>query len=298
MTNAKKLNLFKIFLILIPFAFLFVNCNKNTDDKMTDIKYGKHKNQKLDISLPSDITDNHEIPIILCIHGGSWNGGDKSNFDYLKDNINNYGYAYVSINYRLIEDNATFDDMLDDIHSAITFLKKNREKYHLKIDKMGIIGSSAGAHLALLYSYKMQSDIKIAVVSSQVGPSDFCDPSFISEENIWILDAMNKLTGTNLTANQIFNLDFQYPDAWSFSSPIHYVNSNVPPTILAYGMIDELVPYSNATRLDEKLIQFGVPHKLIAFPNSGHSLSNDSEKTNEYYSTLIEYLDIYLPKDI
>jgi dipeptidyl aminopeptidase/acylaminoacyl peptidase len=47
-------------------------------------------------------------------------------------------------------------------------------------------------------------------------------------------------------------------------------------------------------RIDAKLEDSGVAHKLITFPNSGHSLGNDPDKHREYLETLYQYAVAYL----
>ncbi|GHV72331.1 hypothetical protein FACS1894201_00900 [Bacteroidia bacterium] len=263
---------------------------------MKNIEYGEHTRQKMDISLPEIADEQHKVPIVLCIHGGSWTNGDKTNFDYIIEKVHKINSAYVSVNYRLLGDSVTHKEMLDDIYSAVAFLKKNGDKYHLKTDKMFVIGSSAGGHLALLYSYTKESPIKVAFLSSRTGPADFLDPDQQAMNGVNRREMLNKLTGTNVTLAQATDPNFIFPQEWYDASPIYQVNSASPPTILAYGMQDELVSYSNATRMDAKLTEKGVTHKLITFPNSGHSLSNDPDRNNEYWQVVYQYFNEYMLK--
>ncbi|GHT22905.1 hypothetical protein FACS189430_05370 [Bacteroidia bacterium] len=260
---------------------------------MKNIEYGEHSRQKMDISLPDIADEQHKAPIVLCIHGGSWTNGDKSDFDYIKGNVHKVNGAYVSVNYRLLGDNVSCKEMLDDIYSAVAFLKKNGDKYHLKTDKMFVIGSSAGGHLALLYSYTKESPIKVAFLSSLAGPTDFLDPEQQALNGESHRGMFNKLTGTNVTQAQAADPNFTFPQEWYEASPLYQVKNTSPPTILAYGMKDELVSYSNATRMDGKLTEKGVAHKLITFPNSGHSLGNDPDKSDEYWKVVYQYFNKY-----
>ncbi|MDR3094977.1 MAG: alpha/beta hydrolase [Bacteroidales bacterium] len=283
----------RIFILSI-IALLMTGCKEKLPPNeegtpMQDVEYGTHPRQKMDISLPSTADDRHKAPVILCIHGGSWSGGDKTDFEYLKTTVNKVNCAYVSINYRLLPDNANFLDMQEDIHTAVAFLKAHSDRYHLKIDKLAIIGSSAGAHLALLYAYAVQSSIKVACVASQSGPADFREMNVSSN-----LALVNRLCNTQVTSAQLASPDFSFPDAWLSASPVEHVSSASPPTLLAHGVKDELVPYSNAVNLNDKLEKFGVTHQLITFPNSGHELSKDADASKEYQQALADYLMLYL----
>jgi acetyl esterase/lipase len=283
-----------IILTLLLLSITAFACDPSSDTKLTDVSYGKHNRQKLDIALPTTANDQNAVPFVLCIHGGSWSSGDKADFDWVKKRLLDYGYAYVTINYRLIQDGATYVDMLEDINSAISFIKKNNKKYHLKNDKIALIGSSAGGHLALLYTYKKNSPIDIVFVTSMSGPTDFTDDAF--RTNISDYGLLNKLTGTNITLSQLQSPNFTFPSQWIDASPVHYVANNVAPTIMAYGMMDQLVPYSNALHLDQLLTQHNILHTFISYPNSGHDLKNDPDKANELNQKFQEALDSYLPK--
>jgi acetyl esterase/lipase len=288
-----KVRCFLLPIIISCVAVLIMGCKKEKIP-MQNIEYGTHPRQKMDISLPPNADQKHIVPVILCIHGGSWVSGDKTDFDWLKNDINSINCAYVSINYRLLQDNVTYKQMLNDIDAAISYLKTHAEAYHLKTDKLAMIGSSAGAHLALLYAYSTNSPIRVACVSSQVGPADFLDSAQLQMSGLAHLDALNKLTGTAVTSTQITNPNFVFPEAWSLASPVYHVSSTTPPTVLAYGVKDLLVSYSNALRLNEKLTEFGIEHHLITFPNSGHTLNQDPDKTEEYKQVIYDYLTRHL----
>jgi acetyl esterase/lipase len=263
---------------------------------MENISYGAHVRQTMDISLPLYASKENKVPVLLCIHGGSWSSGDKKDFEWIKQQVNNFNMAYVSINYRLLGDNATYKQMIDDIHAAITYLRTNSEIYHLKTDKMGMIGGSAGGHLTLLYAYTMNSPIKIACISSMAGPTDFLDSGQLTLNGQVFLPLINKLVGTQITMEQIGAPQFSFPESWYDASPVYHVNANTPPTVLAYGKKDDLVAHTNAERLNDTLQKYNVPHTLISYPNSGHELNKDPDKAQQYWEALAQFINEYLLK--
>lgn len=287
--------------ILYVFAFVLFACfaqgckDNDRDDVQTEnIAYGTHPSQKLDIILPSDISADEQIPAVFCIHGGSWSAGDKKDFDWVAPLITGQRCAYVTINYRLLQEGVTYKQMLDDIDAAITFLKKNNSSYNLRTDKMCIVGASAGAHLGLLYAYGKESPIPLSFVVSLVGPADFTDPSQITHSGDALLELINSLTGTQVKSDELENTNFPFPDEWYDASPIHHIKSTSPPTILAYGEKDILVSYTNALRLNDTLQKHNVEHQLISFPNSSHELEDDPDKTMELTQLLLQYVQKYL----
>jgi acetyl esterase/lipase len=289
-----------LFLLILTSITFSISCCKKTlpetdkDVPMENIAYGKHIRQVMDISLPANASKDNKVAVVFCIHGGSWSGGDKKDFDWIKQDVNAYNLAYVTLNYRLLRDSVTYIQMLEDIDAAISYLKKNGDSYHLKKDKMCMLGGSAGGHLALLYAYSMASPVEIACVFSQAGPADFLDTGQLSLNGAAMLPLMNQLLGTHVTLNQLYDSGFAFPSAWAKASPVSHVKPDSPPTVLAYGVKDELVSYSNALRLEHALLTQDVAHRLITYPNSGHELNNDPDKNQEYMLALVHFLNTYL----
>jgi acetyl esterase/lipase len=298
-----------VFLFLVIGVFVFLTAcgqNPNEEDSMKNIPYGSHARRKLDIALPPGAGEGETFSPALCIHGGGWNSGDKSNYDYLKSWLFETNLAYVSMNYRLLGDGAAFFDMLEDIHTAIGWLQDHGGEYHLKTDKISLIGYSAGGHLALLYAYTKESPAEISLVLSQAGPADFLDPAQLDKNGEAYREQLAQLTGTPISPGDFQKID-DSPDpgndpalpealiaALKGASPGWQVTSRSPPTVMAYGQNDELVAYTNAERLAQALETNGIDHVLIGFPNSGHGLNNDPASDKEYWQKAREYLTKYL----
>jgi acetyl esterase/lipase len=108
-----------------------------------------HEKHLLDIYLPKNSTG--KIPLVVFIHGGGWLSNDKyADIGYMKSTvleILDSGFALVSIDYRFSTEEVFPAQMLD-CNAAISFLVDNAEKYHLDMERMAIMGFSAGGHLA------------------------------------------------------------------------------------------------------------------------------------------------------
>src|SRR6187402_1814041 len=115
-----------------------------------NVEYGTHAQQKFDIYLPPGRT-TETTKVVIMIHGGGWNGGDKDEIQNLV-NLMRLEWpeaAIVNMNYRL----ATATELkhpaqIEDIKSVIAFIKSKREEYQLTND-FALLGNSAGAHLSL-----------------------------------------------------------------------------------------------------------------------------------------------------
>ena len=84
-----------------------------------------HERQRLDLYLPGE---GRSLPLIIWVHGGAFRMGSKDDhvpLDYL-----NAGYAVASLNYRLSQ-HAHFPAQIEDVKTAVRWLRANAEKYHL-----------------------------------------------------------------------------------------------------------------------------------------------------------------------
>ncbi len=112
----------------------------------------------MDVVLPPNATANSHLPVIVYIHGGDFYAGTKEG---ILDEAKTYaraGYVAVSIDYRLTKDNFTdlglrvkaITSSVDDGMNAIRFLKKNADTYHIDVNRIATIGSSAGGGISMI----------------------------------------------------------------------------------------------------------------------------------------------------
>ncbi|MFT5846323.1 MAG: acetyl esterase/lipase [Psychroserpens sp.] len=261
-----KLNLLTLFI-----AFALFSCSE--DDIITNnpgdatilefrqelnVSYGSDSDQVFDIYLPANRT--LETKVMILVHGGGWTSGDKVDMDPLKELIRQDlpNIAIVNINYRLADpDNQPYPMQIDDITTVINLLKANQNDYIISSD-IGFLGTSAGAHLSLLWSYSFDIDNDVQMVASIVGPTNFTDPAYTESENPFLLEIINT-----------FGLDTS-TEFLEEISPYHQATSVSPPTILFYGGQDPLIPTSQGVDMETKLSELGVTHQFTLYPNAGH----------------------------
>jgi len=290
-----------LFIILTTLILLSITSCKNKNYIYTeydnyyeyiDVSYGKHKRQILDFYLPKNTSNKGAI---LFIHGGSWISGDKESYiNDLKYWCEQKGYASCAINYRYISGKANYKDILDDITNSLSKIKEIAEEKEIILENLLLTGHSAGAHLSLLYAYKNKdtSPITPKCVISYCGPTDLTDENFYidNEFNVKLVYLFSNLTGKTITVKN----HSKKKDTLNAASPIHYVTKDSVPTVICHGTLDDVVPYTNATRLQSKLNEFNVKNILITFDSSGHSLENDPEASNYARELMHEYVDNYL----
>lgn len=266
----------------------------------SDLKYGTEECQTLDLYVPKSAAGKN-CGLVLFIHGGAWISGDKSSYsrDDLKNVCESMGVAAAAMNYRYISDSVSVLNIMDDIDSALKAIRIIGNEKDISINRVMLSGYSAGAHLSLLYGYShiTSAPMKIACIVSACGPTDLSDPQFYSTNSSlgsldFIYDLMSKACGYRFNKSTFGKASA----ALAKASPLTYVTSSCPPTIITHGKNDTTVPYSNAVALDAALSAVGVKHDFISYPNSDHSLANDPDCKKATDELINNYALAYLVK--
>lgn len=230
----------------------------------SEIAYSKeYPNSFLDIIYP----DTHleaDRPTLFYFHGGGFFGGSKNMGDplaasqatYLIDDIAAKGYNIVNVDYALVPD-YHFPTPLIQMNQAIAYMKEHAEKYHLNMDKVVLMGSSAGA-------------IMVAQYGSLLANKDYAqllniEPS-IAKENVKALvidDApldydkfslATKILVGNYVSESIY-LSEQEVNAYN---PIFHVNKDYPESFLLGSEYR-----TDMITLHQALEQAGVENELV-----------------------------------
>lgn len=119
------------------------------------IAYGNDALQNLDfwraiVTQPSDAVQA-KAPLVIFVHGGGWSKGSKDNATgrYKADHYTRQGYAFASINYRLVP-GATVEQQAADIATALKTLHDRADRLGVDRSRIVLMGHSAGAHLVAL----------------------------------------------------------------------------------------------------------------------------------------------------
>ncbi|MCJ2177316.1 alpha/beta hydrolase [Novosphingobium album (ex Hu et al. 2023)] len=115
----------------------------------TAIAYGPDRLQTLDFTPALQV--HGPAPLILFVHGGGWKRGDKDNATgrWKAPHFTSEGYAFASIDYRLVPD-ATVEQQAQDVADALAALLKRSRELGIAPGKTVLMGHSAGAHLVAL----------------------------------------------------------------------------------------------------------------------------------------------------
>lgn len=267
----------KYLFILAALSFVLAGCQKQVDDtdpvettvykEIKNESYGSDTAEKADIYLPAG-RNTSATKVAILLHGGAWSTGDKTDLnDFIKTVQLKYPeLAIVNMNYRLAGPANYHPAQINDIKNLLDYLDNKSSIWGIS-NNYAIGGVSAGAHLALLYSYKYDAAKKIKVVLSVVGPTYFLDPYYVN--NPLYQPIVTNFIGKPLSDSA------SYRDA----SPAWVVAAGAPPTYMAYGGLDPLVPVANPILLDQKLTTLNVPHQYDFFPTEGHEFTNPTYDT-------------------
>lgn len=256
--------------LIFSIVLLFASCssedlapNSNEPVVYTNVEFGGDAQQKMDIYLPAGRTVTATKTIVV-IHGGSWTSGDKSEMTAVVDSLKNRlpNYAFINLNYRLAVNNAinVFPAQENDVKTAIEFYLSKSSAYEISKDIV-VLGASAGAHLAMLHSYKNDPGKHVKVVVDLFGPTDL-----VSEWNEGFLQQLALMAVTGKTYAQDAAIYTQ-------SSPVNFITAQSPPTIAFQGGMDFIVTPAQTNILIAKLNSMGVSNQLVFYPNEGHGFS-------------------------
>ena len=121
------------------------------------IEYGKggEKPLVLDLFKPKQL--KHPVPGLILIHGGSWSGGSRKHNGVYCRHFAQKGYVVATIDYRLSGE-APFPAAIQDVNCAIRWMRANAAKLGVDPNKIGLVGGSAGGHLAMLAAYSADTN--------------------------------------------------------------------------------------------------------------------------------------------
>jgi acetyl esterase/lipase len=100
----------------------------------------------LDIQTPEGAKD---LPVVFWIHGGGWQGGDKSDVQIKPRVFNEQGFVFVSTNYRLLPE-VEMSVLIQDVAKSLGWVHKHIAEYGGDPQRIFVMGHSAGAQLAAL----------------------------------------------------------------------------------------------------------------------------------------------------
>ena len=229
------------------------------------------------------------------------------------------GYAVVSIEYLLADTlgkTPSFPEAVIDCKDAVRWVRAHASEYGLDSARIGLWGSSAGAHLSLLCAYTpdtlFMGDTLLADFSADVdyviddyGPADLNKlfrtrlgpvllgcvklfaPSLYKEREMML----SVFLGTERNRKQIKTVCEYY-------SPTTYVGRESVPTLLLHGDKDKVVPLKQSRKLAKMLEKHKIAHRLVIYPDAGHSFRTFTRQDiDNIRDNVLDFLHLYSHKN-
>lgn len=193
--------------------------------KHKDVVYGKSKNSedlKLNIFVPIN-AENKKFPVLLFVHGGNWNSGNKDQYGFFGRNFAKKDVITVIPSYTL-SPNANVDEMTTEIATAIKWVQKNILKYNGEAKNLFVTGHSAGAQL-----------VTSAVLNPKFGINENSVSGIILNDAAGI-DMKDYLEKNPPTSEDNYLATWSNdPKNWYQASPINFLDEKSPPFVMYVG---------------------------------------------------------------
>ncbi len=226
--------------------------------------FARHAGEELALDFyPAHPRHGAAAPCLVVVHGGGWDGGDRTQLADWNHRWAARGYAVAAISYRLAPRHP-WPAQREDTLAALAWLKARASELAIDPRRFVMIGRSAGGQIATTVAYGARDPAIVGVVSFYA-PQDMQFAWGVSRED----DALNSV---NLM-RQYFGGPPDTPERkalYDSASAQLMVGAATPPTLLVHGRPDTLVWYRHSERLVARLREAGVRHYHLEFPWATH----------------------------
>jgi acetyl esterase/lipase len=245
-------------------------------ERINGVEYGERNGRKLVFDLLKPAKTNG-LGIILMVSGGWKSSNPGTAQSWIVAPLLRRGYTVFAV-YHISQPQATVMEIVADVNRAVRFVRHNARDYRVDAKRLGVTGGSAGGHLSLMLATR-----------GGPGPADAVDlidreSSEVQAVGIFfpVTDLLNlgsstenahdggpprsfvKAFGpssTNLTVWKVIGREM---------SPLYYVHSNLPPTLIVHGDADALVPLEQSQRFQEAARKLGCQVDIVVHHGGGH----------------------------
>jgi len=266
-----------------------IQCGTTQITSHKDIVYatpttaGKQVSLKMDIQTPAT---GGAKPVVIYLPGGGFMSADRNDNIGQRTYVAEQGFVVVGLQYRTEADGAIYSDAVQDVKSAISFLRAHAAEYGIDGAKIAVWGQSAGGYLSAMTGV---SDSGVQAVVDQFGPSNM---SKTGDDYDDAAKAANVAPGNNL-AKWVYGPDTtkstaDYTPEVAAADPSTHVTSSTPPFLLLHGTADALVSPSQTLLLANALKAKGVPFTryLVQGANHGDLSFTGDTSAPKYWSTV------------
>lgn len=220
-------------------------------ERTAGIAYGAEPRQRLDVYVP-DAQPAEPRPVIVFIHGGSWQTGSKDQYRFVGSGLAEKGYVSVVASYRLNPE-VRFPAFVADAAEAVAWTLRNIGRYGGDPRRVFVMGHSAGAHSAMLLALDRRY-----LAAAGASPDDLRGAIGLSGPYDFAIDSA--------LLRSVFG---SAPDPGD-TQPVNFVRGDAPPLLLIHGTDDGICWVTHSIRLTELIRAAGGRADLRLYPGLGH----------------------------
>ena len=219
--------------------------------------------------------------VVICPGGGYWVTASKHEGTDVAKRFNEMGVAAFVLKYRIPNENSMINKEigpLQDAQRAIQLVRENRKKWGIKKDQVGIMGFSAGGHLASTAGTHFQKSYINNPKKTSLRP-DFMVlvyPVISLMEGISHSGSAKQLLGANPCLEKLKE----------YSNELQ-VTAKTPPTFLVHAKNDE-VKVENSLIFEKALLEHNVPVEKYLYESGGHGYGMVNKTSNVLWMDLVE----------
>ncbi|MDQ8195340.1 alpha/beta hydrolase [Coraliomargarita sp. SDUM461004] len=260
---------------------------------------GIDREEKMDAYLPENATSGL-YPAVLLIHGGGWRLLDKASEREVSiaHDLAKAGFVVFSINYLLnvgdTQEDGSFQltklawpTNLYDCKTGLRFIRKFSSQYNVDPNRIAVMGASAGAHLAMM-------------LGSTVSNEELNQSGLYTDESNAVSCVVNLYGDYDIRGRKVSPFEGATPEETKANereaSPVTWIDSNMPPMLIAHGARDEIIPVERSRLLVQHLKKLNLNYLYLELSKDGHSFDFHPQ-TLDLATIVIQFLNQYLKVD-
>ena len=229
----------------------------------------------LTVFLPAAGTVNGTA-VIICPGGGYARLAiDSEGYDVAR-RLNEMGVTAFVLKYRLPNDESQPDKTtapLLDAQQALRLVRQQATKYNLNPERIGIMGFSAGGHLAATAGTHFARPLGGGAESVRPAFLVLVYPVISFNDSLRHAGSRNNLLGPSPSAEEVRQ----------YSNELQ-VSAQTPPTFLVHAQDDKTVPVNNSIVFYQACLRHGVPAELHLYPKGGHGFGLNNNTTKDLWT--------------
>ena len=201
-------------------------------------------------------------PTLIVVYGGAWRTGSPSDYEQFSSYMAAQEYTVITIDYRHAPQHQ-FPKQLLDVETALAYIQAHADDLEVDLNKIAIMGRSAGGHLATLAAYRQKS-IAFKAVVNYYAPVDLAD-------GYYDLPVPDPIGVRKILENFIGGSPQEKPELYHQASLTTYLRPDSPRSLLVYASRDHLVQAKFGRGLYDKLKATDNPAILLEIPWAEHA---------------------------